>query len=341
MSMRVVYRCAVLVLGGVALAFASGCEAELVANEGGDATGGDGAGSASTGGAGGTGGRADAPTGAVGTCEEDAPLLPPADAVALASPGRCPTAIPTAASCALTDGSHCRFAAEVDDQAMEYACVCTVQGRTGQWFWNCAEYAAPPTWCQELTPKEGASCSGHRGESCQGCACSDTDAPTWSCTPADGAPGGEPFVPALSLQPSTPLNALTDAERATLCQWLHDLERGGLGYPDYAEYPLDPDGFATDVGCSAYYSYPNPILIPWLPSGQCQGNLSLSNCAATVAELVDCVLPAVLDEPLPFPGCGPYLAQPGCDGTVINANPHCSSLGSATADTRACDLRVQ
>lgn len=345
MSMRVMHCCAVLVLGCGALVSSTGCDEDLVADDGNVETGGQatgGVGTAAAGGEGGGGGTTTPATGGRGSCYEEPPVLPTRDGVALDNPESCPLTPPATTACEVMDGSLCRYATEDTDPGVEFACVCTLEGRTGRSFWNCVVEDLPSTWCRELTPEEGVSCFGYRGETCQGCSCSDDDEAVWTCPgEAGGQPGAERFVPELAVDATTPINALTDNERTLLCQWLHDFARGGLGYPDFDENPLDDEGYTTNVGCSARWDYPNPVLVPELPSSQCVGNLAISTCEATVAELLECVNPTYLRYGLPYPGCGPYLAKPGCDGTVLNENPYDKCLGSGTADTPACDLRVQ
>jgi len=153
--------------------------------------------------------------------------------------------------------------------------------------------------------------------------------PTWSCTSQ-----GESFPPPpAELDPTTPISELTPAERQAWCNWyvFARLPAGSLEPPATS---LSPEGYTVDISASYGGKHMCDVCLPSIPLSYCVGNLTLSTCAAPISELTDCVV-TTWDSCWPSPhGCGRYVDEPGCSGTI--------ALSNAQGDGGyGCPIRVQ
>jgi len=96
-------------------------------------------------------------------------------------------------------------------------------------------------------------------------------------------------APATSgVDPSTRLDALTDAQKAAICDW------AASRYCGYDKHFQCPDGSTID-------SFPTQAM--------CVMNMDNTSCAATVADTEACERDATCDNPFP-PSCDPLAACP-------------------------------
>jgi len=96
-------------------------------------------------------------------------------------------------------------------------------------------------------------------------------------------------APATSgVDPSTRLDALTDAQKAAICDW------AASRYCGYDKHFQCPDGSTID-------SFPTQAM--------CVMNMDNTSCAATVADTEACERDATCDDPVP-PSCAPIASCP-------------------------------
>src|SRR3569832_2592673 len=100
---------------------------------------------------------------------------------------------------------------------------------------------------------------------------------------------GAATAPATSgVEPSTRLDALTDAQKAAICDW------AASRYCGYDKHFQCPDGSTID-------SFPTQAM--------CVMNMDNTSCAATVADTEACERDATCDDPVP-PSCAPIASCP-------------------------------
>jgi len=224
-----------------------------------------------------------------------------------------------------------------------HECMC-VEWAANDLRWDCGYNAQQydPS-CPAALPENGASCFGHYGTICayplgNQCNCNtfDDTSGNWSCDTLQRQ--GLPALPA-TLDPGTPLNQLTDAERGAWCQWFQDAEVGP-GAPPIQDGLVGPEGKTLNTGCSFGEPPTAHVAVPTLGPTQCAQNLALTTCAAPVSELTDCVT-TVFNQGVPAPhGCPRYVAQPGCDGTMVTGF-NASGGGGGVPGFSGCGVRVQ
>lgn len=257
----------------------------------------------------------------------------------------CPSSMPEDEStCDVAEGQYCtylyRMEAEDASSATSQSCGCWLaSGGTKRWDCGIPE---PAYLCPDAQPQTGADCFGARGVECNyppttTCDCTPTsansDTMTWQCE-SNTVERGSPSGPA-GLDPTTPVAALTDAQRAAWCGWYADAWQGP-GAPDVADR-VDENGYTTLNGFTVGSSLECLACVPKVSKAGCAANLSFSTCEAPIGALTDCVL-TVLDVCAPAPhGCAPYFDAPNCDGTIVVSGPAHTKPTSGSS----CSLRVQ
>jgi hypothetical protein len=115
--------------------------------------------------------------------------------------------------------------------------------------------------------------------------------------------------------PETPIDQLSDADRAAWCQWYQDAA-AGPGFPPKEDVPVGPDG-KTQGGCAYANGAACNVALVELSPRQCAQNLAVSQCKAPLGTLTDCVTTAY-SQCVPSPhGCARYL-EAGCSGTIVS-----------------------
>jgi hypothetical protein len=134
---------------------------------------------------------------------------------------------------------------------------------------------------------------------------------------------------------------LTDVERRQWCEWQ------ACDYSHFASTEPLPEGTVAHFNGCAYSGDPavNAFVGTQLSLPICEANLAVSQCEALVSELTDCKLTLRTNVPAPR-GCGPYLAKPGCSGTIITRlSEYSGSQGGAgpggSIQPSDCTLRIR
>jgi hypothetical protein len=256
----------------------------------------------------------------------------------------CPTSMPDDQSpCDVAEGQYCTYLYALDpadpESTMAQSCGCWL-ANGGTTRWDCGS-AQAAYLCPDAEPQEGADCFGSLGVHChyppaELCDCAPTaphaDTMTWQCE-STALDRGSAAGPA-GLDPTTPVAALTDTQRAAWCDWYSDAWHGP-GAPDVPDH-VDASGYTTLSGAAAGSRPECLACMPGVSKAGCAANLALSSCEAPVGALSDCVI-TVLDLCVPSPhGCAPYFDSPNCDGTIA-----VSRLGGDGATSDPCSIRVQ
>src|SRR5262249_3416078 len=129
-------------------------------------------------------------------------------------------------------------------------------------------------------------------------------------------------------------------QRRTWCEWFSCL---GQGAHPSTGVPVAPNGYTEDRICfldTELYANASISDGALLSIDQCETNLALSHCDATLEDLADCVLSTKRNRPTPL-GCGPYLGTTGCSGTIVNAYPLDHDAGVFPTGQNYCALRVR
>jgi hypothetical protein len=303
-------------------------------------------GTAGTGGAVGTGGT----VGTGGFLFVDAGTIPagppalgfPVEPGVTNNPAECPALAPSGI-CNATEGLVCTYRGTTNGIFYDYACGCWAGNRTELW-WGCSQMTGSEL-CPESEPAATDSCFGARGVECgyaprEICTCSTvaTD-PLWECATLTNA--ATQLDPPASVNPATPLDAMSDADRQAWCRWYVDLNNGGPGYPEPNVGGVDANGYLYNVGCNVGWDFYDLAQRPTVPTVYCEQNLALTTCELTVSDLTDCILSVINSWPSPR-GCGRYLDTPGCSGTIVSHNLPGQSTGTGGAPgDLGCTLRVR
>ncbi len=188
-------------------------------------------------------------------------------------------------------------------------CTCYLASG-GQGVWDCEDEFRPA--CPAELPTTGESCVGWDGAQCTadevGCWCeiSGDDTAEWDCgTDAERRAGME------AIDAQTPVNQLTAKQRDEWCNWYVTM---AAATPVLS--PVSASGCAFNVGYSRSTEPFANVCVPWMVASQCEGNLALSKCPASVGALTDCIESVSAGEPSPL-GCAPYLDTPNCSGTIV------------------------
>lgn len=228
----------------------------------------------------------------------------------------CPTALPlTGDSCSL-EGAGCGYPAS--DSMLYTECVCAEWG-AGDTRWSCNGNGTSYPSCP-ASLENGTSCFGHFSTECWypisiRCNCFQNTG-VWECSNT-GRPFATPEPPS-TIRAESPITQLTDAEREAWCAWYQDAAQGP-GFPPVADSEVGPDGRTIASGCQ--YGYGGPacnVATVLLSPHQCAQNLALSECAAPIGELTDCVK-TVYNQCIPSPhGCARFVEAPNCSGTIVS-----------------------
>lgn len=236
----------------------------------------------------------------------------------LGNPATCPASSPTSGDSCAPEGAACGYGPPAGSTDVAYnQCVC-VERAGGELRWDCAfvgtSYASCPA-----SIENGSSCFGHYSTECWypvsiRCACSQ-DGGVWDCMRV-GRPWEAPPPPKMP-EPASPINALSDADREAWCRWYQDAV-SGPGFPPLADSGVGPDGKTTDNGCTFGDGAACSVAVAMLSPRQCAQNLAVSECAAPIGNLTDCVA-TTFNNCVPSPhGCARYL-DAGCSGMLVSA----------------------
>jgi hypothetical protein len=250
------------------------------------------------------------------------------------NPATCPTSIPTAGDRCDLERAACGYGPAAGSPDLSYTqCLCGERAE-GDLRWDCRtsgiSYASCPA-----SIENGASCFGHYSTECSypvsiRCVCGQ-DRGVWECMKV-GRPWEVPAPPAMP-DPESPINSLSDADRAAWCRWFHHVVFGP-GVPPIPDSEVGPDGKTLNGSCGFTYGAACNVAVAALSPRQCAQNLEVSQCAAPIGTLTDCVTTAH-SECLPSPhGCARYVAA-GCSGTIVTdlgaqgTGGHAPTAGSA------------
>lgn len=262
------------------------------------------------------------------------------------NPSACPGTAPATDATCSSEGANCGYWTNDGNNYTECRCVAESATALG---WDCiAGQASTPACPHDAQPTNGTSCFGFKGSLCpypprMVCSCDpNVSNPDWLCLdPNPVLPG-----PTAMLDTSKPVSEISDADRQAFCEWFAT-GQAGPGFPPPADMPPAADGTSGNTGCSynngaaCRVEYPTP-----LPVNLCKANLALSTCKAPLSDLIDCAV-TVFNACLPSPrGCGPYLASPGCPGTIIkpfNSQAGLIGMGGKGGFDQSpdCAIRVQ
>jgi len=265
----------------------------------------------------------------------------------------CPRSEPgEATSCSVAEGQVCSFQQSSGNSVSRTLCGCWEASST-ELMWHCYSRTGSSYECPNAQPADDDGCYGSYGVECEypertTCTCSSKTG-SWNCV--DVSPENL-SVPPAGASTDQPINTLSDAQRASFCDWFATASIGP-GYPEPPPASVDENGYTTSNGCASggTDAFPCRALIPTLSSADCQANLALSNCAAPLSELTDCVL-TVYDGCWPSPhGCPRYFERPDCSGTIaVSTLPPGSagaggsagsSAGGSSSIVELCTVRVR
>ena len=276
--------------------------------------------------------------------EQRTPANHPPSRASSVNGDNCPATLPDDEStCNVDEGQYCTYYYSLDanpDDVESQSCGCWLASG-GTKRWDCG-YANSAVACPDAEPGSGADCFGMRGVECffapaEQCDCEPTspsaDTMTWQCestSPERGSPSGPAGVDA-----TTPVAALTSAQRSAWCEWYSDAYNGA-GTPDSTDR-VDDNGYITLNGVAVGSRLECLACLPSVSKAGCAANLALSTCEAPVGALTDCAL-TIMDVCTPAPhGCAPYFDSPNCDGTMLVARPaNVDPVGTST-----CSIRVR
>lgn len=247
----------------------------------------------------------------------------------------CPAAIPTTGDSCELEGAACGYGPPPGSGDYSYnQCLCGERAE-GDLRWDCLPIGTSYDSCP-TSIENGSSCFGHYSTECWypvsiRCTCSP-DPGVWDCMKI-GRPWEVPDPPSMP-EPASPINTLTDADREAWCRWFQDTV-SGPGFPPMPDSEVGPDGKTLSSSCAYAYGAACNVAVVTLSPRQCAQNLAVSQCAAPIGNLTDCVTTAY-SECLPSPhGCARYMAY-GCSGTIVADFGLQSAGGSApTAGTTA------
>ena len=265
-----------------------------------------------------------------------APSLPKPGRRWAGSPESCPALSPTDYACDLPIDQMCIFVPD-DSTNRLVGCACVYDASVAAKRWHCNDVVSGrDAVCPELAPTTGESCVGARSVECDypfgtRCNCPDAADPSWSCEQDErevlaDAPAG--------VDPATLVSDLDAAQRTSICEWLDTLWFGGVGYPDEPA-EVGPDGYTVGNGCLYGADIGYTSLLPHVGKAQCESNLALSGCEASVAELTECILALHWWDDVYGASCGHYLEQ-GCSGTTVLGN--CQPPGG---EPPSCSIKVE
>jgi hypothetical protein len=138
---------------------------------------------------------------------------------------------------------------------------------------------------------------------------------------------------AIPAVPWTPYDGFDDQDRIEdlpygsayqLCQWI-DQGQAPCSLPSVA--PGYASGQSASCLLDSSNGSPRSLAMVWLGLDECTANLFHSPCAALVGDLAACVQyfgshAGELNCTMASAACDAYESVPGCDETVIQANPH-------------------
>jgi hypothetical protein len=147
----------------------------------------------------------------------------------------------------------------------------------------------------------------------------------------DAGPGGYAWSPYDDTNGNVPIDDLSYGALYQLCVWMN---QGG----NPCSAPAVAPGYATGQfsSCTSPSGAGTHLTRVWLGLTECVENLQHSACGALVGDLTACVL--YFGEHADNPDCtdamticGPYEAVPGCNETVLQANPQTNTSDPVTS----------
>jgi hypothetical protein len=232
----------------------------------------------------------------------------------------CPASPPEFADiCNVDEWQSCAYQWNENGSGNYVGCTCFEQNSSVK-RWDCTRTGGDVYGCPFEEPVTGTPCRSGGTFSCSyppraGCSCdlNDLDA-KWKCEDTSSIPTQAKAGPA-SVPESKTVSQLTDAEAATWCTWLLNIDGPRANPP---EGPISAQGYATNLGSRMNPRFFAEVCMPLvIPISYCVANLKLAPCEATVAEMNDCALTMAKDIPY-LHGCGRFTARAHCEETIFH-----------------------